>query len=390
MTAKNETRSRRLKILITLLYYYPHPTGLTYHAQLMAEEMARRGHEVTVLAARHDSELPRNELHNGVRVVRVWAPIRLSRGMIMPSYPWRLFTLMRQHDIVSIHTPMLETALVSFLAGLTGIKVVPTHHGDLFLPDGKMNGIIVRIMFALFRFMAWRAPCVVAYSDDYAENSYYLRPYKSKVKTIYPPISIPEPKRNAVRELRAQWQFEGGPVIGFAGRFAHEKRPDLLIRALEIINTRYPFARIVFAGEYQVSYENTWRRMQELIDQYKKQLLFLGLLRRRQDIANFYAACDVLVQPSNNECFGLTQVEAMLCGTPVVMTDVYGGRVPVQVTGMGKLAISGNWQSIGAATLEVLDNRDKYIKPKAFIAECFSSKTTYDQFESVLLQHARK
>ncbi len=378
------------RILITLLYYYPHPTGLTNHAQLMAEEMARRGHEVTVLASRHDSELPCEEIHNGVRIIRVWAPVRISRGMIMPTYPWRLFRLMRQHDVVSIHTPMLETALVSFLAGLTGIKVVPTHHGDLFLPDGILNRAIVFIMFVLYRFMARRAPCIVAYSDDYAENSYYLRPYKSKVKAIYPPISIPEPNPVAVKELRAQWQFEGGPVIGFAGRFAHEKRPDLLIHALEKINLKYPNARIVFAGEYNINYEDTWRRWQSLIDKYKAQLIFLGLIRRRQDIANFYAACDVLVQPSNNECFGLTQVEAMLCGTPVVMTDVYGGRVPVKVTGMGKLAKSGDSNSIALATLEVLENRAKFIKSKDFVRQRFSQKNTFDQYESIFLEYARQ
>ena len=133
-------RKRQLKILITLLYYYPHPTGLTYHAQLIAEELIRRGHQVTVLASRHSKDLPsRPEFHNGVRIERLWAPIRLSRGMIMPTYPWHLYRLMRRHDVVSIHTPMLETALVSVLAEIAGINVVPTHHGDLFLPDGLFN-----------------------------------------------------------------------------------------------------------------------------------------------------------------------------------------------------------------------------------------------------------
>jgi hypothetical protein len=49
---------RRLKILISLLYYYPHRTGLTIHVQSVAEELARRGHEVTVLTARYHPSLP--------------------------------------------------------------------------------------------------------------------------------------------------------------------------------------------------------------------------------------------------------------------------------------------------------------------------------------------
>ena len=112
MTQSNQSDDRKLKILISLLYYYPHLTGLTYHVQLIAEELVRRGHEVTVLTARYTDELPRDTVtHNGVRVVRLWAPIRISRGMIMPAFPWAMYLLMRKHDVVSIHTPMLETAL---------------------------------------------------------------------------------------------------------------------------------------------------------------------------------------------------------------------------------------------------------------------------------------
>ena len=97
----------------------PHRTGLTIHVQRVAEELARRGHEVTVLTARYKLSLPRDdEMHNGVRVVRLWIPpIPISRGMIMPAYPWAALGLMLQNDVVWVSTPMMETALVSMLAG---------------------------------------------------------------------------------------------------------------------------------------------------------------------------------------------------------------------------------------------------------------------------------
>lgn len=390
MTAQKNDHARRLKILFSLLYYYPHPTGLTYHAQLVAEELARRGHEVTVLASRHSRDLPRKPvIHNGVRIVRLWAPIRLSRGMIMPAYPWRLLRLMRQHDIVSIHTPMLETALVSLMSSAAGVKVVPTHHGDLFLPDGMVNKVIVKLMYWMYAFMARRAPRIIGYSEDYRENSYYLRPFRDKVTAIYPPISIPEPHADDTDKLRRQWRNGNGPIIGFAGRFVHEKRPDLLIKSLEIINRKYPDTIVVFAGEDHVNYESTWRKHQALVESFKSQLIFLGLIRDRQALANYYAACDILVMPSNNECFGLTQVESMLCGTPVVMTDIYGGRVPVNVTGMGKLATSGDWRAIGEAAVDLLDNRRQFVKSRDYIRSCFSFEQTVNQYEAIFRQYAR-
>lgn len=388
---QNTTPRRKLHILILLLYYFPHRTGLTIHVQSVAEELVRRGHEVTVVTARYNNDLPRDEsMHNGVRVIRLWAPIHISRGMIMPAYPWAVYFAMRQADVVSIHTPMLETALVAMLARLAGVNIVATHHGDLVLPGGLFNTFIRNTMFAMYRIMANRASQLIGYSQDYAEHSYYLQPYLDKTTVIYPPVQIPEPNPENVARLRAQWQAEeGAPIIGYSGRFVQEKRPELAIQALAIINQTYPNARIVFAGEYDIPYEDTWQRQQHIVEQYRQQLIFLGLLTDRQALADYYAACDVIILPSDTECFALVQVEAMLCGTPMVMTDIPGGRVPVTVTGMGKLAEQGSWQAIGEATVQILNNPDQYHKSRSEIEAIFSFEETVNRYEATFLAHAR-
>lgn len=385
-------RGRKLRVLISLLYYFPHRTGLTIHVQSVAEELARRGHDVTVLTARYQQDLPRDEeMHNGVRVVRLWVPpIYLSRGVIMPAFPWAAYLAMRQADIVSIHTPMLETALVSIIAQLAGVKVVATHHGDLVLPKGRVNRFIRDTMFNFYTFMARRAARLIGYSRDYAEYSYYLKPFLDKISVIYPPVSMPAPRPEKVAALRAKWQHNGGPIIGYGGRFVEEKRPDLAIKALETINRTYPDARLIFAGEYEIPYETTWERHQELVQKYKDQITFLGLLRDPQDMADFYAACDVVMLTSDTECFALVQVESMLSGTPMVMTDIPGGRVPVKVTGMGRLATQGDAESIGEAVVEILNNPEAYHKPRAEIERIFSFQETVDGYERIFYEHARK
>lgn len=382
------TQTKKLKVLISLLYYFPHRTGLTIHVQRVAEELVRRGHEVTVLTARYKNDLPRDDfsMHEGVRVVRLWAPIRLSRGMIMPMYPLAALKLMKEHDVISIHTPMLETALIAGISKLTNRPLIITHHGDLVLPDGFANRLIRETMFAMYKIAAKRASKILAYSKDYADNSYYLKPFKSKVQPVYPPILMPEPNPEKVRQLREAWSKDGGPIIGYAGRFVQEKRPDLLIKALSVINQTYPNARVVFCGEYDIPYEDTWTREQPLVNQYKDQLIFLGLREDPQDMADFYAACDVLALPSDTECFALVQVEAMLCGTPVVMTNIPGGRVPVQVTQMGKLAEAGNSDSIGTALVDVLQNLNHYTKTRLEIMDIFSFPETVNHYEEVMLE----
>lgn len=374
-----------LKILAALLYYLPHRTGPPIHLQRVAEALVQRGHEVTILAARHNIDLPRNEVINGVRIVRLWTlPLHVSRGMIMPAYPWAALGLIRQHDVVWAHTPMLETGLLAGLCRVAGKPLVATHHGDLVLPPGLFNRFIRWAMFRNYHFMARRADRLIAYSQDYANHSYYLKPFADKVSVIYPPIQVPTPDPARVAELRDRWQRDGGPIIGYAGRFVREKRPDLLIRALEVINQSCPNARVVFAGEYDIPYEDTWKQNQALVQRYEDQLLFLGKLDSMQAMANFFAACDVLVMPSDTECFAMVQVESMLCGTPVVMTDTPGGRVPVTETGMGQIVPRGDWEAMGRAVVEIVQHRDRYTRTHEQVEQVFNFRQTVDQYEHYL------
>jgi glycosyltransferase involved in cell wall biosynthesis len=145
----------------------------------------------------------------------------------------------------------------------------------------------------------------------------------------------------------------------------------------------------VFAGEYDIRYEDTWERCQPLIQRYEDQLIFLGKLESMQAMANFYAACDVLVMPSDTECFALVQVEAMLCGTPVVMTDTPGGRVPVMETGMGKIVPRGDWEAMGAAVVDIAQNPAIYVKPRAHVEQCFSLEETVNRYEKHFRRAAR-
>jgi glycosyltransferase involved in cell wall biosynthesis len=379
---------RPLKILAALQYYLPHRTGVPIHLQRVAEKLVERGHQVTILAARHSIDLPRDETINGVRLVRLWAPLRVSRGMVMPAYPYAAWGLIRQHDVVWLHTPMLETALVTVLTRAAGKQLIATHHGDLILPQGFFNRFVRWFTFQNYRFMAERAARLIAYSHDYADHSYYLKPFRDNVSVIYPPIEVPEPNPERVAELRARWQKNGGPIIGYAGRFVQEKRPDLLIRALEVINQTFPTTRVVFAGEYDIRYEDTWENNQALIQRYEDQLIFLGQLANMQAMANFYAACDVLVMPSDTECFALVQVEAMLCGTPVVMTDTPGGRVPVTASGMGQVVPRGNWEAIGRAVVDIVQHPEQYRKPREHIEATFNLEETVDRYEKHLRRAA--
>jgi glycosyltransferase involved in cell wall biosynthesis len=377
----------RLRVLVCLLYYLPHRSGLTLYVQRLAERLAARGHRVTVLCSRHDRSCPAEAVENGVRVVRLpTLPLAISRGFLLPTYPWSLLREMRAHDVASVHTPMLETPLLRLASALTGTPLVVTHHADLVLPAGLGNRIVTRLMLAFHHFMARAAARFVHHTRDYAQSSLWIGPYLDKLEVIPPLVDVPLPDPERVRELRRQWAPAGGPIVGYAGRFVEEKRPELLLRALDVVAAEHPHARLVFAGQHDVPYERYSRRHRELVARLGERLRLLGVIAEPQQMADFYAACDVLAMASDRECLGLVQVEAMLCGTPVVMTDVRGGRMPVKQTGMGRLAPPGDWRGIGAAILEVLRDRGRFLRPRQEIARRYDLDAAIDAYEEVFRQ----
>ncbi|MBC7234728.1 MAG: glycosyltransferase family 4 protein [Chloroflexi bacterium] len=373
-----------MKILMALTYYYPHWTGLTAYAQRLAEGLAARGHQVTVVCSRHNPALAAEEVHNGVRIVRLRPLLRLSRGQVMPAFISTVNRLVREHDVVQVHTPMLETWLVGILAHRHGRKMVMTHHGDLVMPAGLWNQFVQKTVGYLLDRGAAAADAITIHSQDYADHSDYLRPFIHKVVAIYPPVEIPEPDLERVAAWRQELGLNEHKIVGFAGRFVEEKGFDYLLKAIPLVIERMPNVQFAYAGEHRVVYEDFYGRWRHLMDAYREHLTMMGLITDRQRLADFYALCDVFALPSRTDCFPSVQIEAMLCGTPVVATNIPGAREVVSVTGMGALVEPRNERALAEGLLQVLADPRRYIKSRAEIRSVFCTEQTIQAYERLL------
>jgi glycosyltransferase involved in cell wall biosynthesis len=224
---------------------------------------------------------------------------------------------------------------------------------------------------------------VVALSDDYAEHSSYVRPHMSKTTILYPPVKLPEPSGAARQRLRERLGSGESPLIGYSGRFVEEKRPDLLLRALDRLDQLVPGAHVVFAGQYIIPYEKYYQRNIRLIERHADRVHFLGLIEDDHELADFYAGLDVLAVPSDTDNFPLVQVESMLCGTPVVVTDIPGAREAVRVSGMGEVVRPRDSLALATALARLLADRSRYVKPRPEIRERFSFQRTMDGYEAL-------
>ncbi|MDT7885319.1 MAG: glycosyltransferase family 4 protein [Thermoflexus sp.] len=375
-----------MKILVALTYYRPHISGLTIYVERAARALAARGHEVLVLTSRYDRRLPLEEVRDGVRIRRVPVLMRVSKGVIMPTIGWWATRLARWADVLWLHLPQFDAAGIALRGRLFRKPVVLTYHCDVTLPPGWLNRVANQVVHLMDHLAARLADVIVSYTEDYARHSPYLSRYLAKVRVIPPPVEIPVPDPERVAAFRARWGLEGHVVIGMAARLAAEKGVEYLLEALPHILAVYPNARVLFAGPYRnvLGEEAYARRLAPLFERYRDHWTFVGVLEP-EEMAAFYASCDVVVLPSWNatESFGLVQVEAMLCGTPVVASDLPGVRVPTQTTGMGLTFPPRDSRALAQAILRVLAERPAFCRPREWVAQHYNTERTAAAYEAL-------
>ena len=373
-----------IKLLVILTYYRPHWTGLTAHAVKVAEGLAARGIEVTVLTVRHTPELKRDEIINGVRVVRLQPVARFSRGMITPALLWAAPLLIRDHDIVQIHTPLPEGPIIAAVCRLMRRPLLMTHHGDLVMPPGLFNQTLQTIGHYILLTTGILANAVTSYSRDYFEHSRLLRHFENKLTCIYPPVEIPVPDAQSARAWRHELGLDDKLLIGFAGRWVEEKGFDYLLQAFPLVHKRFPNAHLIFAGDSNVAYDHFYQQCLPYIEPVREYFTNLGLIHNPQQMANFYALCDLFVQPSRTDMLGLTQVEAMLCGTPVIASDIPGARVVVKETGFGELSPAGQPNALADTICQVIQDRDQYCPTPESVRKIFNTEKSLNQYQALL------
>lgn len=379
-----------MKILIALTYYRPYFSGLTLYVERLARALVNRGHRVTVLTSRFDRNLLPRENCDGVEVVRTNVLFRVSKGVIMPAMPIWAWKLACQADVVNLHAPQLDAAVLSLTARLLRKPVVMTYHCDLLLPEGFINSIANRVSAIANRISARFSSVIVANSRDYAEHSPFLRRYLKKLNPIYPPVSLPPASESDILAFREKAGIQPGQVIiGMVARLAAEKGVEFLVQAVPTILKKYPNMKVLFAGQHEnvLGEERYAQKLAPLIRELGEHWSFLGILSN-VELTAFYNSVDVLVLPSLNETesFGMVQVEAMTCGTPVVASDLPGVRVPVSITGMGKIAPIADASALGEAILSVLENPQAYRQGVQNLAHMFSSDSAAQEYEKLYLE----
>ena len=307
--------------------------GMNVYVLQVAKEFARRGNKVDVFTRCHDPRDPQIvDLGDGARVVHLKAgPLSETKEALyqyIPEFLNNLLAFQRSeetlYDLIHSHY---------WLSGRVGIALsqnwkvphVTTFHT---LAKTKLQARAgeseTDLRVSVERRVMRSADAIIvstAQERDDLARLYQTSPHKVRIIPAGVDLGLFQPldKNHARKELGLREK----KVILYVGRIEPLKGLDILLNAVAMLEDTSDTRLLIVGGKPGLDKELD--RLKLLANQLgiADFVTFTGALGQTE-LPKYYSAADVFVLPSYSESFGLVALEAMACGTPVVVSRVGG------------------------------------------------------------------
>ncbi len=312
-------------------------------APLLAAELGRRGHEVTVLTDRRPESLAEEEERDGVRIFRpLFRRALAGEAALIPGIRRQVASLKR--DIRPELAFIFSSGYGEFFHHVTsGGEALPLVVGlhDMFAENEfRPDAIVGKNLRAANRVVA----CSAAVLENACGYLPALRPLSQVIHNALPP------PMQAVRPAPGTTA-----TIAFAGRLIEKKGADTLIAAFDLLKDRYPRIQLALAGE---GGERAGLEADVARRGLAARVGFAGSLSH-EAIYPFLARATLVAVPSRIEPFGLVALEAAQMARPVVASAVDGLPEIVVHGETGLLVPPGDAAALAGAIAGLLDDPDR-------------------------------
>jgi phosphatidylinositol alpha-mannosyltransferase len=337
-----------MRIALVTEFYYPHLGGVTEHVHHLARLLNAAGHPTIVVTGRMTvpigtpdaDEYEQDDAH--VHRVGTSRVIYSSGSFARVTTGWRLQRQLRELfrreriDLVHVHGGLAPTL------GLVG----PLAAWELDLP-------------VVATFHSWFSRSALAWT--------FQRPLQQWLDRHAAAIAVSQPVVDAhSRYFRANWEIipngvdtslfqpgdrpgEGGagPRLLFLGRLDPRNGLETVLKAMPAVLKHHPDATLTVAGDGPLRgiYERLARPVADRVR-------FLGRVNGNRP--EVYGSADLYLCPTTKASFGITLLEAMACGTPLLVSDITGFRELVNGGTEAALVPKNDAGAWAAATLELL------------------------------------
>lgn len=308
--------------------------GVEKYVDSIVNELPSHGFKVTCVTP-YESEITARLRDSG-------SPVYVVHMADDP--PWRsvqfISELIRHQNIDLVHAHLPRAHVLAGLAGnLTNRPVVMTVHGmdisswelGIFRTTRAYMDVVCQMAYA--QALSLGVPLERVHMIP---NGVDLKIYRSNRKESH---------------LRGLLGIPMGvPLVGFVGRLAHEKGPDMFVQFAEHVHRSHPHVHFVMVGDGPMRGEVEEAARESGLQAH------LHLPGSLDQMHLMYPAFDILVQTSRVEGLPFSLLEGMACGLPIAAMDAGGVNEIVEVGTTGYLSAIGDWAGLGNAVIRLIDD----------------------------------
>ena len=339
-----------MRILQISPYDFPYPGGVTQHILNLDRELRARGHDVAIMAPSTDDEVEERFpgfVRIGSRVVPL--PVNQSRARLTLSpqlLPRVRRYLREQHfDIVHLQEPLIPALPLTVLRYSTSVNVGTFH-------AARNSAFFYRTTRPLIRRLQRRLHGKIAVSE--AARELIFRSYKGAYRIIPNGIDVnfygaPQPPASEL--------LDGKLNIVFVGRLEKRKGLHYLLRAMALVCQLRPQARLVVIGAFRPAQRRAYQRQVQHLG--LRHVVFKGFVSDEEK-RQYLQTADIYCWPAlGGESQGITLLEAMAAGTPVVASDIPASRTMLIDNEAAVLVPPKDHVALARALMRVAANPDK-------------------------------
>lgn len=373
---RSPSHSGGVKVALVAETFLPHMNGVVGSILHVIAHLRERGHEVTVIAPRHDTA-PDPTLLAGARVVLLPSaalPGYPALRLALPTVP-RMVGVLRdiKPDVIHLASPFLLGWQAVRAAEQLGIPTVAVYQTDV--PGyaerygvAPLGPVFARHVARLHqRATLTLSPSTAATAALRSWGVDDVRPWARGVdgERFHP--------RHRDEAWRRTVAPDGELVIGYVGRLAPEKQVLDLAAVAGI-----PGTRIVIIGDGPQR-----AAVQNAIPDARLTGFLSGT-----DLARAVASCDIIVHPGENETFCQTVQEALASGVPVVATGAGGPLDLVQSSHTGWLYRPGDLDDLRERVIDLVGDPAKRRAFSAAAREAVAHRTWRSLGDQLLVHYA--
>ncbi|HBG81374.1 TPA: hypothetical protein DDW69_00880 [candidate division CPR2 bacterium] len=356
---------------IVHIFHYPGQGGSEQYAYLLSKYAIKDGNSVEFIFGSEGPFVARAE-ELGCKIHFVDMKSIYDVGAIINLV--RMFKKIRP-DVV--HTHHLRENFLSIIAAkFSPVKaVISTMHW--IEPKSRFKAFAEHIYsLGLDKFIA-----VSELAKDYLQSEGIS---KKKIEVIYNGIEVGPVNKEAILKEIGLTKYD--KIIVNVSRFTAEKGQKTLIEAFSKVTDDK--ARLVLVGAGELL-ENSKKLAESLF--VKDKIIFVGGRNNGYEIMSI---ADVYVQPSEMEAFGLSVIEAMMQGIPVIASIIKAHEIVLDHGKFGTLYSSEDADDLAQKLNEALNNPkiaiEKAMKAKEYAFRNYTAEKMWKNTNSLYIKLSKK